>query len=301
VDNVQRSPDSARALWIEALDGGDPMRPAEHRDAVWSATAPFTEPPERLFLVAGRCLGMVNLDQPGEVLVTEHDRDRRWLTAWIADLAAPDRKRVLIDLSEDDAYGDPGSPMTRLHPDGTRTVLQDGSQIYLRGEGASADGDRPFLDRLDLATGEKTRLFHCPADAYEVVLGFALDRRDQVLLWHESPAEPPNLQVLRLDPPGGLVRALTDWPDPHPQLTGLRKRLVVTDRGDGVSLSGMLYLPPGYDPGKDGRLPVVIWAYPQDYGNAGTAGQVRGSTNRFTRLAASDPAWFALRGYAISG
>ena len=38
-----------------------------------------------------------------------------------------------------------------VHPDGTRTVLQDGNQIYLRGDGASPDGDRPFLDRLDLA------------------------------------------------------------------------------------------------------------------------------------------------------
>ena len=79
----------------------------------------------------------------------------------------------------------------------------------------------------------------------------------------------------------------------------MRKRLVSTDRGDGVQLSGLLYTPPGYEPGRDGPLPLVIWAYPYDFGSAGTAGQMRGSSTRFTRLYASDPAWFVLRGYAV--
>jgi dipeptidyl aminopeptidase/acylaminoacyl peptidase len=66
-----------------------------------------------------------------------------------------------------------------------------------------------------------------------------------------------------------------------------------------VQLSGMLFLPPGYDADRDGRLPLVIWAYPFDYGDASTAGQVRLSTTKFTRLNSADPAWFVLRGYAV--
>jgi dipeptidyl aminopeptidase/acylaminoacyl peptidase len=73
----------------------------------------------------------------------------------------------------------------------------------------------------------------------------------------------------------------------------------VHDRGDGVQLSGMLHLPPGYDPATGGRLPLLIWAYPLDYGDAITAGQVRGSSQRFTRLNALEPTWFVLRGYAV--
>ena len=127
------------------------------------------------------------------------------------------------------------------------------------------------------------------------VVGFAAGG-DDVVLWHESPAEPPNLVVAALD---GSGRALTGWPDPHPQLTGLDKRIVVHDRGDGVQLSGMLLLPPGHDPERDGRLPLVVWAYPLDYGSAATAGQVRGSSKEFTWLTARDPACFLLRGYAV--
>ena len=50
-----------------------------------------------------------------------------------------------------------------------------------------------------------------------------------------------------------------------------------------MPLSFTLYLPPGYKQGT--RLPTVVWAYPLEYTDAGTAGQVAGSTNRFTTIA----------------
>jgi len=295
----------ARLIWAEALDGGDPVAPAEHRDAIRCQAAPFETAPRLAFKVANRCLGWLSMESPGTLLLTEHDRDRRWLTTWLCDLAAPERNRIIFDLAEDDAYADPGSPLTRLRPDGRNTVLQDGPAIYLAGEGATPDGERPFLHRHDLETGETTGLFLCPPDAYEMVAGFVDDRRDQIVIWHESPSEPPNLRVIDLGVPaaGSLAapahRSLTSWPDPHPALTGIGKRLIVTDRGDGVQLSGMLYLPTDYDPARDGRLPLVLWAYPDDYGSPDTAGQVRDSSQRFTRLTASDPAWFVLSGHAV--
>ena len=300
---AERAP--ATLIWAEALDGGDPMAPAPHRDAIMRATAPFAAAPEQVFRLTHRCIGWNSLEQPGKVLLTERDRDRRWLTTWLADLGDPGRNKVVFDLSEDDAYADPGSPVLRLHPDGARTIRQDGDAIFLRGAGATPDGERPFLDRRDLASGETNRLFRSPADAYESVLCLTGQGGDEAVIWHQSPAEPPNLRLAALAAPGqdggpaAGHRPLSAFPDPHPQLTGMSKRLIRTDRGDGVPMSGMLHTPPGYDPAAHGPLPLVIWAYPYDFGDAITAGQVRGSTSRFTRLAASDPAWFVLRGYAV--
>ncbi len=307
----ERAP--ASLVWTEALDGGDPVTPAEHRDRVMRLAAPFGGDPEPAFDVKNRCLGWLDLNEPHRLLLTEHARDRRWLTTWISDLAEPERNRVLFDYSMDDAYDDPGTPLQAVNPDGSRAVLQDGTMIYLVGDGATPEGDRPFLDRLDLETGEKTRLYHSPPDGLDRVLGFANARpaagppaagrdapasgRSEIVLWHESHTEPPNLYRAALD--GSHATALSRWPDPHPQLTRMEKRLIVHDRGDGVQLSGMLYLPPGYDPATDGRLPLLIWAYPLDYGDASTAGQVRGSSKRFTRLNALDPVWFVLRRCAV--
>jgi dipeptidyl aminopeptidase/acylaminoacyl peptidase len=287
----------ASLVWTEAQDGGDPLVKAEFRDEICRLPAPFDESPLPCIQVEHRCLGWYDMAAAGQLLVTEHDRDRRWLTSRLSDLGVPQDSRVIFDHSADEAYLDPGTPLMTVHPDGTRTVLQDGSQIYLRGDGASPEGDRPFLDRLDLTDLSTKRLWRSPADAYELVLGFAGDDRETILIWHESRTEPPNLAVIRLD--DGDRTPLTSWPDPHPQLTGMDKRLLSYDRGDGVKLTGMLHLPPGYDQARDGRLPLVIWAYPLDYGDAVTAGQVRGTTERFTRLTASDPIWFVLRGYAV--
>ncbi len=287
----------ASLVWTEALDGGDPMTKVEHRDQMYRLAAPFDGEPLPALRMQERCVGWYDMAAPGQLLITEHDRDRRWLTSRLTDLAAPEASRVIFDHSVDEAYADPGSPLQTVHPDGTRTVLQDGSHIYLRGDGASPDGDRPFLDRLDLTDLATERLFRSRADAYERVLGFVGDGREAVLIWHESRTEPPNLVVTQLD--GRASRQLTSLPDPHPQLTGMDKRMLAYDRGDGVQLTGMLHLPPGYDPATDGRLPLVVWAYPHDYGDPATAGQVRGTTERFTWLAASDPVWFVLRGYAV--
>ncbi len=294
----ERAP--ARLIWTEALDGGDPVASAEHRDVIKYAVAPFDAPPTEAFKVKNRCLGWTNFMAACPILLVEHDRDRRWLTTWLTELEHPTRNRVLFELAEDDAYGDPGDALTMLHPDGSHTIRQEGQSIFLRGEGATPEGERPFVDRYDLETGESVRLFHSPADAHESMLCFAHGDTDQLVIWHQSQTEPPNLRVVSVAAAGGSVlRQLTSWPDPHPTLTQMDKRLVVTDRGDGVKLSGMLYLPPGYDRERDGRLPLVIWAYPYDFGGAGTAGQVRVSTTRFTRLTAADPAWFVLRGYAV--
>ena len=283
----------ASLVWAEALDGGDPMTPAEHRDRLLRLDAPFTGEPTEVLRTQHRCLGWWTLDEPDRLLVVEHDRDRRWRTTWLADLADPARNRVVFDLSADEAYADPGSPLPRTHADGRRTVLQDGSCLFLRGDGASPTGDRPFLDRHDLATGSTDRLHQSPADALEPVL--AVLAENALLVMRESRTEPANLVVLQ----GADRRALTSYTDPHPQLTGMTKQLRSHTRPDGVALSGVLHLPPGYDKDRDGRLPLVIWAYPLDYGSGDTAGQVRGSDQGFTRLRALAPIWFVLRGYAV--
>jgi dipeptidyl aminopeptidase/acylaminoacyl peptidase len=291
----ERAP--ASLFWVEALDGGDPVAPAEYRDRIWRLAAPFTGEPERAFDLRHRCVYWADLDEPHGLLLTEHDRDRRWLTTWRCDLAAPERNQVLFDQSADDAYADPGTALMTTHQDGSRTALQDGPVIYLRGQGATPDGDRPFLDSLDLGSRSTTRLFQSPPDCMDEAFGFIAGGRAEVAVLHQSPVDPPNLFAAALD--GSGRRQLTSWPDPHPQLTGLTKRLITYDRGDGVLLSGMLHLPPGHDPVTGGRLPLMIWAYPLDYGDAATAGQVHGSSMRFTRLSALEPAWFVLRGYAV--
>jgi dipeptidyl aminopeptidase/acylaminoacyl peptidase len=202
---------------------------------------------------------------------------------------------VIFDLSMNDAYHNPGNPVQVTKPDGTRTVLQDGDSIYLIGEGASPEGSRPFLDKMSLKTLKKSRMFECAKEAHETVLGFVGNSRSAVLIRHETKTDPPNDFTLDLDT--GKRTQLTFYRDPAPQLTGMKKELIKYKRDDGVPLSGTLYLPPGYKEGE--RLPLFVWAYPLEYSDADTAGQVRTSPYTFTRFVGPSHLFFVLRGYAV--
>ena len=286
----------ARLTWAEALDGGDPRTKVSHRDKIMALNAPFNGSPTEVMKVQHRFAGLGWLRDRDRAQVSEFDRDRRWRTTALVDLNKPEESRkVLFDLSINDAYKDPGVPLTVTRPDGTRTILQDDEWIYLNGEGDSPEGSRPFLDRLDLATGEKVRLFHCAEKTFERVLGFVGDSRSRILISHETKTQPAN--YFTVDLKSGERTKLTDFQDPAPQLTGLKKELIKYQRGDGVPLSGTLYLPPDYKEGT--RLPLIVWAYPLEYSDSATAGQVRSSPYTFTRLVGPSQLFFVTQGYAV--
>jgi dipeptidyl aminopeptidase/acylaminoacyl peptidase len=204
-------------------------------------------------------------------------------------------RRVLFDLSINDAYKDPGVPVTITRPDGTRIILKEGDSIYLTGQGAAPEGSRPFLDRLDLKTGSKARLFHCGERTFERVFGFVGDSRSITLISHETKTEPAN--YFTVDLTSQKRTKLTDFRDPAPQLKSLKKELIKYQRDDGVPLSGTLYLPPVYKEGT--RLPLFVWAYPLEYSDPATAGQVRSSPYMFTRFLGASELFFVTQGYAV--
>ncbi|MBX6363124.1 MAG: S9 family peptidase [Gemmatimonadetes bacterium] len=292
----------ATLYWAEALDGGDPRRPAEYRDHVLVLAAPFAGEPRELIRLKDR-FQSAGFASGALALVTEFNREKRWTRTWIAQLDQPAAAaRKLWDRSAEDRYGDPGDP---IHLDGaaqgrfgrapSTPLVRKGDWIYLAGAGASPEGERPFLDRLNLRTLRTERLWRGDADHYEAVVALLDDDGRRFLTRRESATEPPNYFVRQ---GRGAPRALTAFADPAPAFTkGVQKRLVVYKRDDGVTLSGTLYLPPNYKEGT--RLPAVIWAYPREYASAAAASQVAATTNRFTMVRRTPYLLFTLEGYAV--
>jgi len=77
----------------------------------------------------------------------------------------------------------------------------------------------------------------------------------------------------------------------------MSRQLLKYSRPDSVPLSGTLYLPPDYAKGT--RLPLLIWAYPLEYSDPATAGQVRSSPHAFTFFRGTTPLFFVTQGYAV--
>ena len=285
----------ATLVWLEALDDGDPRKTVEYRDRVVKLAAPFSGDAGEMTRTGQRCTGILWGERNGLAFVRDYDRDRRWMRTYRIHSEKPDVAPELIwERSVNDRYADPGTPMTRPLPNGRRVIWQHENSLFLESTGATPKGDRPFLDRFDLTTKATTRLFACSDDSYESVVAILADDGTQFITQHETTTVPPNFFLTTV---GGERKALTKFPDPMPQLRGITKELVTYQRSDGVPLSFTLYLPPGYQKGTP--LPTIVWAYPREFNDPATAGQVSGSTNRFTTIGGISHLFLLTQGYAI--
>ena len=152
-------------------------------------------------------------------------------------------------------------------------------QLIMSGGGASAQGDRPFLNLLDLKTTETVELWRCKEGVYEVPISILNDDVEdltldnmKILFSSETNNEPPQFFVR--DVRGCASVQITDFPHPYPSLKGLQKEIIRYSRSDGVQLTAKLYLPPGYNAEEDGPIPMLMWAYPKEFKNKEAAGQV---------------------------
>jgi len=294
-------------FWVEALDGGNPVAKVSHRDKLMSLEAPFTAEPKEVFRAEFRIQPWRNAwgAEGGTLMLTQRERIKRWRYIWLLDVDKG-TSRPWFDLDEGDRYGDPGYPVFRPLPNGRWVMHQQENAIYFRGSGGTEKGDRPFLDLRNLDTGETERLFRCDPNRYEYFCAFA-GKKSRFVLRSESAIDVPNYYLAsfgnKIDAAEGeATRSITRVPitrfeDPTPQLREIKKRIVHYEREDGVPLSFNLHLPPGYVEGTP--LPTVLYAYPLEYSGKTTAGQVRGSAQRFMRIYGASHLYFLLRGYAV--
>ncbi|WP_426115461.1 prolyl oligopeptidase family serine peptidase [Massilia sp. PWRC2] len=293
----------ATLVWAEAQDGGDPARPAPDgvRDIVYMQAAPFNAAPAVLARLSSRYSG-VQWGRGDLALLTEAWYKTRAIQTWRINPDQPGSAPVsLFAYSAEDRYDHPGQPVTQPDSAGLqRLLIGADNSILLDGAGASSEGDRPFLDRFNLLTGHKERLFQSAPPYYENPMAVLSADGSVLLTTRESPLERPNyfIRDLRKGADAQLT-PLTRFPHPTPQLKDVQKEQIRYQRADGVDLTATLMLPPHYDAKRDGPLPLLMWAYPQEFKSASAASQTTGSPYRFNAVSYWGPAAFLAMGYAV--
>lgn len=290
----------ATLVWAQAQDGGDPAQKTDIRDIVQMQSAPFDQAPVTLAKLGSRYAGAYWAN--GDLaLIDEFWWKTRRVKQWRVSPDHPTQTPALVrEGSSEDRYHNPGTPATMLdeHGESRLMVTADGQSIYRLGEGASPQGDRPFIDRVNLQTGNSTRLFQSQAPYYEAPQVLLDAQGTRALTSRETPTEPTNYYVRDLAA-NGRLHELTHFPNPLPQLKGVKKEQIRYKRKDGVELSATLYLPPNYDPKKDGPRPMLMWAYPAEFKSADAAGQVTDSPYKFNRISYWGPQAFLTMGYTV--
>ncbi|RMG79051.1 MAG: S9 family peptidase [Bacteroidetes bacterium] len=294
-----RADHPAAVYWVEALDGGDPRSDVRFRERMFYVEAPFEGPPKRGIDLELR-YGGVMWGTDGLAMVSEWWwPNRRQVTSRWKPADPEAGKTTLFDRSWEDRYDAPGVFERTLNAFGRSVLLtaDDGQTLFLRGEGASPEGNRPFVDRFDLKTGKRTRLWRSEAPYYEVPISILSVEAGTVLTRRESNYEPPNYFIRHLKT--GELRQITDFPNPFEALKSVKKEFIKYKRKDGVELTGTLYTPPGYDKEKDGPLPVLMWAYPREFKSKAAASQVSDSPYAFIRVGWWSPILWTMEGYAV--
>lgn len=318
----------ATLIWPEALDGGDPLAKVPHRDRVMMHAAPFAGAPSEVTRMEHRYRGVSWLEEDAgapsrRCFATEYVRETRRAKMWLmrVDHAGQTPKtegepRLVFDRSVNDRYADPGTPIADVAPNGAAFIVVRDEHVFLRGDGATPEGNRPFLDALRLTDFATLRLWRNSGDEYERVADLMDDDGApgsmRLFTSHERVDSPPNLRVRRLDLGAALAAGcpegsafvgvseptpLTHFEDPNPELRSITKRVMRYTRDDGTPLSATLYTPPGYIAGT--KLPLVVWAYPNEVSDMATAGQVSDSPHRFTQLGGTSHLFLLLAGYAV--
>ncbi|MFD2784892.1 S9 family peptidase [Hymenobacter rubripertinctus] len=284
-------------FWVEAQDGGDPRSEATVRDKLFALPAPFDEKPQELAALPLR-FRTIHWSSNKLALVEGYRWADRKETTWTLDLATKTSLLPLFEHSTQDTYTHPGKPVEQRNAQGRPVLLTNasGDAIYLIGNGASPEGDRPFVDELNVRTKKSLRWWRSEAPYYEMPVAILDVGKNLFVTRRESPTEAPNYFSRRGSNP--KITALSRMSNPYAGLGTFQKQVLRYKRADGVELTANLYLPANYKK-ETGPLPTLMEAYPVEFKDKKDAGQVKGSPYSFPRLSWGSPIYWVTQGYAV--
>ena len=200
-------------------------------------------------------------------------------------------------------YNNPGTLVTKRGSAGGQVaMLTADSAVFMRGTQYFRDflqnAPRDFVDRVDIRTGTKSRLFEAAKDAVETVAVPLDDEFTKAIVVRESASEVANSYLRDLK--SGAMTRLTNNVDPSPDYTrAVRKRVVVT-RPDGISFVVKVTLPADYREGT--RLPGMFWLYPYEYTSQAEYDRTlrTENVNQFPAGGTRTIEYLATQGYAVA-
>ena len=204
--------------------------------------------------------------------------------------------------ADDGFYSNPGTVVLRRVLGAPAAVVSgDGRHVYLEGtqydRNPQLTAPRSFIDRVELATGTKSRLFQSDTAVYESNLVALDDDYAQMVVTRETETVVPD--QWRRDRASGQLLRLTENRDVTAEVTRLPRKQIQVTRADGYTFWVNVTLPQGYREGT--RLPAFFWFYPYEYTDQAGYDRTRRTINkhRFPVAGPRSMEIMATQGYAI--
>ncbi len=289
----------ATLYYVEALDGGDPANTVEFRDEVFLWNAPFTSNPTSLAKTKQRYGGVTWGNATTAILYDQWYDTRNEKTYLINPSNPGQAPKVIFDRNSQDIYSDPGNFETVKNQYGRQVLALENDNAFLIGAGHTKEGQFPFIDEFNMKTLKPKRLYQSAyKDKKESIFSIEDFKKGDVLVQIQSKSDYPNYYLRNIKKKNQLTQ-ITDFKNPFESIKNVHKEVIKYKRKDGVELSGTLYLPAGYDMKKKEKLPLLIWAYPEEYKDKNSAGQSSQNPNDFTFPYYGSFVYWVNKGYVV--
>ncbi len=298
--NMSWRPDKPASLYYTlALDDGDGNKEVAHRDAVYQLDVPFTGEGKLLVKTKDRFAG-IEWGNDEVALAADYWWPTRMTRYYMFNPSNNDAKvETFFERNFQDRYNDPGSFISMENKFGRDVLAIDNRKLYLRGEGVSEEGILPFIDEFNMDTKQTNRIWRAEKNNKLERISKILDIEEGTILTRiESKTNYPNYYIRNIKT-GKKPKQVTEFTNPFEGMQNVHKEIIRYSREDGLPLSATLYLPPNYDRSSGHKLPMLMWAYPEEFKDKASAGQVSTSPNEFTFPWYGSPIYYVMRGYAV--
>ncbi len=205
------------------------------------------------------------------------------VTEYAVSLDDPETRYTISEWDSDDFYANPGSLLMDngraggggffrfgggggggtshvvdvAGEDGAESVFLTGTQYF---EDPLAQSPRSFMDRVDIRTGDKERVYESSNDGESERITTVLDAdAGRFVVHRETPTEIGQSHLVN----GDARTQLTSNIDYTPDLTDAPRERFTVERPDGFRFMVNVTMPPDFQEGEE--RPAMFWFYPREY------------------------------------
>jgi len=292
-----RNDKPASLIFIQALDGGNPEKEVVYRDEIFQLDPPFNGKAKSLIKTINRFRSAIWGNDSTAIIYDYWWNTRNTKTYLFNPSEITFEAEILFDRNYQNRYTEPGNFVTTRNKMGSYVLVLEEGNTFLNGAGYSEKGQFPFIDQMNLSSKKVSRLYQSEyTDKLENINNYDVEK-NQLLVRIESPNEYPNYFIRDLNKK--TLSQLTNFPNPFKSIQGIHKEVIDYKREDGLNLSGILYLPLGYDIDKKEKMPMILWAYPREFKDQASAAQKTSNPNKFTYPHYGSPIYWVTKGYVV--
>ena len=292
--NLQwRSDKPATLVWSVKAKKDNP----DYKYSIYEQDAPFDEP-QRLLLRIKRDIDKLYWCNDNFALIVEKEKRDRYVSYF---KPGDEQLNPLTHYNINDHYDLPNAPVMVAGKYGAKVLWtnEKNDEVLFTSEGYTPKGQLPKLLLYKVGKDEPKVVWQSKAPYLETIVAVKDPGNGIYITSRESFEKPKNYYLSNLKKRSR--DAITDLPEPYPALKGVQRKILTYKRGDGVELTSVVWLPADYNQKRDGKLPVMMWAYPRSYKTAEIASYNRLSpyAHPFIEDVTKNALYWVTQGYCV--